>query len=990
MSGAYNMSDSIKKRATFLVLFTILFVISTTYNACSDVSFTNTSGPLKLGSVDTGVLINQDAVYTKDVLVTLNLNGGFATEMRISNNSSCADGVWEPYVATKSWRLTGTNTQAAVYVKYRQELDESDCVTDDIIHDDVPPITTYQNTQDIFSKSTEATVRFIISDNLSGVAGAGCSLGAGGVFVPCIEFAKFSGLTEGSKNLWVRAIDKAGNKEDAKDYRWVVDLTKPKVEINSMPSAIVNLTHAEFIFTAEDALSGLGMVECRLDQGDYKSCASLTTQNYTGLATGAHTFYVRATDKAGNISEVATYTWEVDLTAPSVQITKYPAQLSNNPVADFEFIGTDGASSINKFFCELSKDDIVQSALATCASPRSYSSLGEGKYLFSVIGEDAVGNRSAPATYSWTIDLTAPTIIFISTPNPFTKSPMAPFTVQASDVLSGIKKIQCQIDDGQNLIDCSNPYVFQNLTSGAHKAYFKAIDNAGNSSVVISHSWNIDLEKPIVKIDVASSVASIVASDLASISFTATDSGSGIEKTMCRLATETVFGDCTSPTSYSMLQSATHIFYVKAIDKVGNESEIATHEWKIDKEGPIIDITAPKNLFLGETAKVIFLITDGSGGGVNPAATVCYYNGVVTANCNMNTELLFPDQGLGTHTFKVVAKDILGNESTKEVSWTVDIKVMHMAQDYEVKSILSTDILFIVDNSGSMSSEHQNMAAKINGFLNEVQGLDYHVAVTTTDTKNLTDLGTDGRLYPLKGLSGVYHIDSSMPVVSAQKVLGDTFIATGTSGSGSERGIHAAYRSIQRRNSGQSDSETSRLKNFLREDANLAVVVITDEEESGNSVGDQPIELLNLKNQYWPNKNFSWSSIIVKPGDTNCYNIQTGGGVSSSAIYGYKYAELTALTNGLLGSVCENDYTSQLKGIGQKVIELLKNVTLQCEPLDVDVDGSPDIEVLYSASGNPTSFTQYAGAYTQSGLQLTFDDYLLKGSYQFKYTCLSP
>src|SRR5690606_39145840 len=43
------------------------------------------------------------------------------------------------------------------------------------------------------------------------------------------------------------------------------------------------------------------------------------------------------------------------------------------------------------------------------------------------------------------------------------------------------------------------------------------------------------------------------------------------------------------------------------------------------------------------------------------------------------------------------------------------------------------DILFVVDNSVSMTKYQDNMASRITGFMNYVRGLDYRIAVTSTD-----------------------------------------------------------------------------------------------------------------------------------------------------------------------------------------------------------------------------------------------------------------
>ncbi len=71
-------------------------------------------------------------------------------------------------------------------------------------------------------------------------------------------------------------------------------------------------TSANFIFATADVVSA---VACSLDGAPFGPCTSETTANYSNLSLGAHTFSLRATDGAGNVS-VASYAWTIQ-TAPA-------------------------------------------------------------------------------------------------------------------------------------------------------------------------------------------------------------------------------------------------------------------------------------------------------------------------------------------------------------------------------------------------------------------------------------------------------------------------------------------------------------------------------------------------------------------------------------------------------------------------------------------------------------------------------------------------
>lgn len=118
---------------------------------------------------------------------------------------------------------------------------------------------------------------------------------------------------EGPATVTARAVDSSSNTaSDAHDV--TVDHTAPDTIIDSGPSGTVASSSASFTFHASEAGSTSA---CRLDAGTYSSCGSPAT--YNGLASGNHTFEVRATDPAGNTdASPATQTWTVDVSSSTL------------------------------------------------------------------------------------------------------------------------------------------------------------------------------------------------------------------------------------------------------------------------------------------------------------------------------------------------------------------------------------------------------------------------------------------------------------------------------------------------------------------------------------------------------------------------------------------------------------------------------------------------------------------------------------------------
>lgn len=117
---------------------------------------------------------------------------------------------------------------------------------------------------------------------------------------------------------------------------------------------------------------------------------------------GSYTIRARAVDGSGNASTVASSTFTMDRTAPPVPtITANPTNPSNSSSPSFSF--TDGESGVT-FQCQLDSG-----GFSACTNPKSYTSVGDGSHTFSVKARDGVGNESAPTSYTWTVDATAPT-----------------------------------------------------------------------------------------------------------------------------------------------------------------------------------------------------------------------------------------------------------------------------------------------------------------------------------------------------------------------------------------------------------------------------------------------------------------------------------------------------------------------------------------------------------------------------------------------------
>lgn len=219
-----------------------------------------------------------------------------------------------------------------------------------------------------------------------------------------------------------------------------------------------------------------------------------------------------------------------------------------------------------------------------------------------------------------------------------------------------------------------------------------------------------------------------------------------------------------------------------------------------------------------------------SRGSVGPTASV-------GARLGLSVAALALTSGCLDYQFRVVKP-----ESTKEVK-----RAVAAAKPTPV------DILFVVDNSGSMADEQINLARNFDKFINVLTqgaGNDYQIAVVSTDLDGTGEVagdvqdvfsttppffvsqGTIRRCEPTSIANGCFR-GGSMKVVRSSMSASDQIrafqenVRLGSCGSGNERAMLAMATALGNARPGSCNA------GFLRPDANLVVVIVSDEENQG-------------------------------------------------------------------------------------------------------------------------------------------------------------
>ncbi len=221
------------------------------------------------------------------------------------------------------------------------------------------------------------------------------------------------------------------------------------------------------------------------------------------------------------------------------------------------------------------------------------------------------------------------------------------------------------------------------------------------------------------------------------------------------------------------------------------------------------------------------------------------------------------------------------------------------------------DILFVVDNSCSMQAEQAALALGFQSFIDAMdENNDFHVGVVSTTV----DYGDEESAWLLADDEGNRWIDS-LTEDAATKFSHLTAIGTG--GSDKEKGLEqaanvlAAEMSVSGPNAG-----------FVRPDSNLLVIVVSDEEDCSDLalLEGQPAEacytrkadlapvsvfVQQLQDTKDDEEDFTFHA-IVGPEQSDC----------TDAYPGRRYMEAAALTGGLVGNICDGDWSDVLSDLG--------------------------------------------------------------------------
>lgn len=263
---------------------------------------------------------------------------------------------------------------------------------------------------------------------------------------------------------------------------------------------------------------------------------------------------------------------------------------------------------------------------------------------------------------------------------------------------------------------------------------------------------------------------------------------------------------------------------------------------------------------------------------------------------------------------------------------------------YSQQAASKIDVLWVVDNSGSMAPRQDNLARNFASFIDLFtrSSIDFRIGVTTTDT------------FKEKGaLVGNPKVISPQ-TANVTAAFGNN-IKVGVTGSPFEAGLEAGKMAIDLQKASnanaieqckracpsnkptcQTQCDEKKDFPFLRPDAYLYMVFVSDAEDESNQ---------DVRYYY---RYFETAKGIGNDGMVTTAAIVGPEGMSCAESPGVRYKELSELTGGEFGSVCDNAFGATLKKLATNAVGLKRKFPLQEKPNVMTIE----VRVKY-ACGTP-------------------------------------
>lgn len=254
------------------------------------------------------------------------------------------------------------------------------------------------------------------------------------------------------------------------------------------------------------------------------------------------------------------------------------------------------------------------------------------------------------------------------------------------------------------------------------------------------------------------------------------------------------------------------------------------------------------------------------------------------------------------------------------------------------------DIVFIVDNSTSMGQHQARLSAQIPNLVQVLKSLkmDYHIVTLSTS------MGLDGNGGQFLGAPKVLNSQSA----NLNSLLQQR-IAQGEAGSNNERGLFSLESAL-------SPSYLSgEGAGFLREEALLAVIALSDENDKSNKTASYYANFLDKLKPASSDGRKSWifNFIGVLENSSACRTFNDYSEV------GLIQMQLAELSGGNKESLCSNSLSSAVSNIKARIVQILTDFYLKTRPLKHTLKVAVNGKLISESASNGWTYVEENGKY---------------------------
>lgn len=196
---------------------------------------------------------------------------------------------------------------------------------------------------------------------------------------------------EGETTIFYKAIDNSGHIGEINQILIKIDKILPETTI-SVDGILGNndwfVSSISITLNGEDAISGIKMIEYRLNEGNWQVYDGTFDLSYEGI----NQIEIRSIDNAGNVGDIAIHELKIDYSTPSTElmITNCATDEDNNILvkyeSDFILVSIDNHSGVMESYYRINGSEWI-------SFENSFNLTGDiGTYLIEYYSEDFAGN----------------------------------------------------------------------------------------------------------------------------------------------------------------------------------------------------------------------------------------------------------------------------------------------------------------------------------------------------------------------------------------------------------------------------------------------------------------------------------------------------------------------------------------------------------------------------------------------------------------------